>query len=287
MALGAGLTVVPGRNGAGKTNLLEGLYFGCTGRSCRTTNEREVVRFGAGGRARGAERRGATDGAHELTVGFEPGPAEADARRRRAGRAAARAPAPAARRRVPARSARAGQGRAGAAARPPRPGRRGAVAGARRDAPASTRRRWRSATRCSRGSAPGRGSRDVAPGWDAELARHGIALMSDRARALELLRRAIRRVGAELGLDAATRASLPAAVDRDRARRARRGARRAHRRSTSSVASPATARTAMTSCSRTRARAARLRIAGPAAARAPRAPAGRARGDCRGARRRR
>ena len=45
--LGAGLTVVHGRNGAGKTNLLEGLYFGCTGRSCRTSNEREVVRFDA------------------------------------------------------------------------------------------------------------------------------------------------------------------------------------------------------------------------------------------------
>ena len=44
--LGEGLTVITGPNGAGKTNLLEALYFGCTGRSCRTTNEREVVRFG-------------------------------------------------------------------------------------------------------------------------------------------------------------------------------------------------------------------------------------------------
>src|SRR4029453_11700706 len=48
VALGDGITVVHGANGAGKTNLLEGLYFGCTGRSCRTTNEREVVRFDAG-----------------------------------------------------------------------------------------------------------------------------------------------------------------------------------------------------------------------------------------------
>ena len=47
VALGAGLTIVHGRNGAGKTNLLEALYFGCTGRSCRTSNEREVVRFDA------------------------------------------------------------------------------------------------------------------------------------------------------------------------------------------------------------------------------------------------
>ena len=44
--LGPGVTVVTGRNGAGKTNLLDALYFGCTGRSARTTNERELVRFG-------------------------------------------------------------------------------------------------------------------------------------------------------------------------------------------------------------------------------------------------
>ena len=54
--LGAGLTVVHGPNGAGKSNLLEAVYFGCTGRSCRTTNEREVVRFGAGAAASGADQ---------------------------------------------------------------------------------------------------------------------------------------------------------------------------------------------------------------------------------------
>ena len=42
VGLGERLTVVHGPNGAGKTNLLEALYFGCTGRSCRTTNEREL-----------------------------------------------------------------------------------------------------------------------------------------------------------------------------------------------------------------------------------------------------
>src|SRR5215207_8511650 len=56
--LGPGLTVVTGPNGAGKTNLLEALYFACTGRSCRTANEREVVRFGPG-----AAKRLAVDGA--------------------------------------------------------------------------------------------------------------------------------------------------------------------------------------------------------------------------------
>ena len=70
--LGAGMTVVHGRNGAGKTNLLEGLYFGCTGRSCRTTNEREVVRFGAPA-ARIEVELDTPDGPHELAVGFQPG----------------------------------------------------------------------------------------------------------------------------------------------------------------------------------------------------------------------
>ena len=45
---GPAITVVAGRNGAGKSNLLEAIYFACTGRSCRTSNERECVRFGAG-----------------------------------------------------------------------------------------------------------------------------------------------------------------------------------------------------------------------------------------------
>src|SRR5437868_10638056 len=70
--LGAGITVVHGRNGAGKTNLLEGLYFGCTGRSCRTTNEREVVRFGAAA-ARVEVGLDDGDGPHGLAVGFQPG----------------------------------------------------------------------------------------------------------------------------------------------------------------------------------------------------------------------
>jgi DNA replication and repair protein RecF len=72
LAFGPALTVITGPNGAGKTNLLEGLYFGCTGRSCRTANEREVVRFGAPA-TRTLVRVLAEDGAHELAVGFTPG----------------------------------------------------------------------------------------------------------------------------------------------------------------------------------------------------------------------
>src|SRR3712207_2860281 len=72
---GPGLTVIAGRNGAGKTNLLEGLYFACTGRSCRTANERECVRFGAE-LARLELACEDARGRHSITVGFKPGEAK-------------------------------------------------------------------------------------------------------------------------------------------------------------------------------------------------------------------
>ena len=70
--LGPGLTIVHGPNGVGKTNLLEGLYFGCTARSFRTANERNLVRFGAAA-ARVSVFGSDEDGRHELSVGFQPG----------------------------------------------------------------------------------------------------------------------------------------------------------------------------------------------------------------------
>jgi DNA replication and repair protein RecF len=69
--LGGGLTVVYGPNGSGKSNLLEALYFGCTGHSQRTRSEREIVRFGAQA-ARVSVRLSEQGQPHELTVGFEP-----------------------------------------------------------------------------------------------------------------------------------------------------------------------------------------------------------------------
>jgi DNA replication and repair protein RecF len=70
--LGEGLTVVHGPNGVGKSNLLEALCYGCTGRSPRTRNERELIRFGAGA-ARVVVHL--SDGAdqHELTVAYGSG----------------------------------------------------------------------------------------------------------------------------------------------------------------------------------------------------------------------
>src|SRR3954447_436259 len=73
--LGPGLTVVHGRNGAGKTNLLEALYFGLTARSCRTGNEREVLHFDEAA-ARVEVEIADEEGAHGLAVGFPPGEAK-------------------------------------------------------------------------------------------------------------------------------------------------------------------------------------------------------------------
>ena len=73
VAVGPGLTVLHGPNGAGKTNLLEALYFGCTARSCRTTNEREVVRFDAPAARVEVDTRDRDGDAHTLSVGFQPG----------------------------------------------------------------------------------------------------------------------------------------------------------------------------------------------------------------------
>jgi len=74
--LADGLTVVAGANGAGKTNLLEAVYFGCTARSPRTSNERELVRRGGEGVARVVLDLAGDDGEHRIEVGFQPGEAK-------------------------------------------------------------------------------------------------------------------------------------------------------------------------------------------------------------------
>jgi DNA replication and repair protein RecF len=70
--LGAGLTVVYGPNGVGKSNLLEAIYYGCTARSPRTRNERELIRFGAPATRVSVGLRDGPEG-HELSVGFGAG----------------------------------------------------------------------------------------------------------------------------------------------------------------------------------------------------------------------
>ena len=197
--LGPGLTVVTGPNGAGKTNLLEALYFACTGRSCRTANEREVVRFGAG--VARLELDAERDGdAHRITVGFEPGEAKRlqvdGATVDKLTDAAARPlvsvflpdrlelvlGAPALR--------RAHLDQVIAALWPARVGTRRAYTAA-----LGQRNALLAAIRA------GRAGTASLPAWDAELARHGVELMADRAAAVERLRGRFSAQAAELGLE--------------------------------------------------------------------------------------
>jgi DNA replication and repair protein RecF len=197
--LGSGITVVHGRNGAGKSNLLEALYFACTGRSCRTGNERECVRFEARV-ARLEARVEAADGEHVLAVGFEPGEAKKmtvdGAPVERLSDCAVRplvsvflpdrlelvTGTPALR--------RAHLDQVIAALWPSRvANRRGySAALAQRNALLGSIR-------------AGRAGRGSLPAWDAELARHGVALMADRAELVERLLPRFAEHAAGLGLE--------------------------------------------------------------------------------------
>jgi DNA replication and repair protein RecF len=199
LRLGPGVTVVAGRNGAGKTNLLEAIYFACTGRSCKTANEREVVRFGAG-LTRLVLEAADDRGGHEISVGFQPGEAKRlkvdGAPVERLTDAEARPlvsvflpdrlelvlGAPAMR--------RAHLDQVVAALWPGRAGTRRAYTAAlgQRNALIANIR-------------AGRAGRGSLPAWDAELARHGIALMQDRADAVERLVPRFHTHAADVGLE--------------------------------------------------------------------------------------
>ena len=64
---GPGLNVLVGPIGSGKTSVLEAIHVGCTGRSFRTSTERELVRFGDP-LARVALSYGAEAGMHRIEV---------------------------------------------------------------------------------------------------------------------------------------------------------------------------------------------------------------------------
>jgi DNA replication and repair protein RecF len=196
---GADLTVLTGPNGAGKTNLIEALYFGCTGRSCRTTNEREVVRFGQPATRVVVEALG-DDGPHQLSVGFSPG----EPKRMRVDGADVERLVEASERPLmsvflPDRLElikgapslrRAHVDQFVAALWPARVATRRAYAQtlAQRNALIARIR-------------AGAGGRDSLVSWDVQLARHGIALMEDRRRAVEAIVGQFTRCCAELGLD--------------------------------------------------------------------------------------
>jgi DNA replication and repair protein RecF len=197
--LGAGVTVVTGRNGAGKTNLLDALYFGCTGRSARTTNERELVRFGEQV-VRVAVTTEAPDGPHELSVGFAPGePKKMSADGVRVERLLDAPGRPLVSVFLPDRLElvkgtpslrRAHMDQVVAALWPAR---------------VTTRRAYAQAL-AQRNAllARARGNSAVAaslPTWDRELARYGIALMADRAAAISAIEEHFATRAEELGLD--------------------------------------------------------------------------------------
>jgi DNA replication and repair protein RecF len=196
--IGEGITVVWGPNGAGKTNLLEALYFGCTGRSCRTTNEREVVRFGAAA-ARVVVRLGTSDGAHELAVGFEPGqPKRMLVDGAPVDRLLDIAERPLLSVFMPDRLElvkgspgvrRAHLDQVVAALWPSRTLTRRSYAHALAQRNALVAR-----------IRSGHGRRDTLAAWDLQLARHGVALMNDRAEAVRAAAVPFARYAQELGL---------------------------------------------------------------------------------------
>jgi DNA replication and repair protein RecF len=198
---GASLTVIAGRNGAGKTNLLEALYFACTGRSCRTANEREVVRFGAQLTRLELETED-EQGRHEVSVGFQPG----EPKRLRADGA-------------PVEKLTDSPARPLVAVFLPdrldlvlgAPSLRRAhvdhVVAALWPARAGTRREY-SAALAQRNALiaairAGRGSRGSLPAWDAALARHGVQLMRDRGEVVDRLRDRFATHAEALGLEGA------------------------------------------------------------------------------------
>ncbi|MEA2484216.1 MAG: replication and repair protein RecF [Thermoleophilaceae bacterium] len=193
--LGEGLTVVVGPNGAGKTNLLEAVYFALTSRSCRTSNERELVRLGAELTRTEAEVAG-EDGSHLLEVGFQPGEPK---RLRIDGAPVERfgpdAPRPLAVVFLPERLELVRGG----------PSLRRAhidqFAAALHPALSDLRSRYARAL-AQRNALVAR--HNVAAGmlepWDAELARLGWELMQERTRAADILSEPFARFAGELGL---------------------------------------------------------------------------------------
>jgi DNA replication and repair protein RecF len=195
---GPGLTVIHGPNGAGKTNLLEALYFGCTVRSCRTRDERQVVRFGARA-ARVELRTRGRDGGHEIAVGFQPGEPK---RFSVDGAAVDRLVDNPARPLVsvflpdrldlvkgPPALRRAHLDQVVAALWPARAATRRAYAAALAQRNALIAR-----------IRAGRASRSSLHAWDRELARHGTALRADRSAAAAALIDPFAGAAAELGL---------------------------------------------------------------------------------------
>ena len=197
LTLDSSLTVIHGPNGAGKTNLLEALFFGLSGRSCRTNAERETIRFGESLArvevtvADASERRvflsavDRAEGRRHLLDGHPVGPASAAARPALAlfmpDRLALIKGPPAAR--------RAHLDRLVPALWPARAELRGRFGRALAQRNSLLAR--------IRAGAASEGSLDA---WDLELAVEAVGLIHARAEAVELLAEPFRAAAARLGL---------------------------------------------------------------------------------------
>jgi DNA replication and repair protein RecF len=195
---GPGLTVLHGSNGAGKSNLLEALYFGCTGYSQRTRSERELVRFGAQA-TRVVVRLSDGDHPHELTVGLQPG----QAKRMTADGASVERLADVEHRPLVSVFS---PDRLELLKGPPslRRAHLDQLIGALWPSRRSTRREYMRvlAQRNALISAirSNRSSRSTLPSWDAELARHALALRDDRSEAVALISATFGGRAKQLGL---------------------------------------------------------------------------------------
>ncbi|MBO9534901.1 MAG: DNA replication and repair protein RecF [Solirubrobacteraceae bacterium] len=192
IALDADLTIVDGPNGAGKTNLLEAIVLAATGRSWRTRTDRELVRHGEdAGRAelRFTDEVGAS---HALSLTVHRGTAERmhvlDG-----SRVEITSPRPQVVVFAPDRLALvqgSPQGRRGhvdqlvAALWPSRSGARAEYSRALGQRNALLHR-------------PGAPAMEA---WEAELARHGVALREARAAAIAEVAEGFAEVAADLGL---------------------------------------------------------------------------------------
>jgi DNA replication and repair protein RecF len=200
--IGEGLTIVHGANGAGKSNLLEALYFGCTGHSQRTRSERDLVRFGAQA-ARVVVSLCEQGRSHELAVGFQPGAAKhmtvdgapverlTDVQQRPL--VSVFSPDRLDLVKGPPGIRRAHLDQLVAALWPAR-------AGTRRDYARALAQR----NALIAGIRTGRASRATLPSWDSELARYAIALRDDRAELVGLLTGPFSERAAHLGLAGAS-----------------------------------------------------------------------------------
>jgi DNA replication and repair protein RecF len=198
LAFDPGTTILYGSTGAGKTNLLEAIHFGCTGKSCWSANDRDLIRFD-----QRATRVAVTCMSDDLTRTFETSFDSARKKLLKVDGAVVDRVSP-------------DEGRPLLCVF--MPDRLELVKG-----PARVRRErldslvatlWpsRKLTKLSyvralaqRNSLLGRlrssdAAGDSLTGWDRELARHGFELMSDRFNVVELLAPSFSARAAELGL---------------------------------------------------------------------------------------